>query len=593
MASTPNKAKAKAEVAKAEATELPEATVQQAVDALSNPDVFKQALVEMLTADQRQAALLAANPELPKNAIFNGRVQWKHIDTGVEHAGTKIILPDRPIPMSLEEGIKALERKKKDADTLLNTHEVIDAFPLDGAVAFVKALQRKYGWANSVPTPGFFGDEPPQMLTVNIGPEPEDKIQVPWGGFQIPGVENPIHTSTTQTARGAAFVIYGEVKKGQAHIVKELAEMTREIVKNESIYRGKAIRLRVKGNAAADVNNPPEFVDLSGAVAEELVLPEMVEDLINVNVWTLIEKTELCRQAKIPFKRGVLLSGKYGVGKTMASLITAKKCVENGWTFISLDRAQALRQTLEFARRYEPAVIFAEDIDRAAADRNESTNDLLNIMDGVLSKGAQIMVVMTTNHLDRINQAMLRPGRLDAVIPVLPPDAEAVKKLLRIYGRGLIRSGEDLNRIGKELAGNIPATIREVMERSKLAAVAAGNDKVTEDNLLTIALGMRQHMALLAEPTTKPLSPEEALGQAVARVMADQVGDTTARTTSMLMEMLASHFGDRAAQAVTNNNEGGMKFKAQIDRLLARSQRLPSASLVPPVANGNGEEHPK
>lgn len=538
---------------------------------MTNSAIEKE-LLRMLMGTALQEAKRAGNPELSEKALVDGMAQWQHIDVGIEHKGNKITLPAKPEPMTIDAAIGALARKKKDLETELNVHEVIDAFPLDGAVAFVKALERKYGWANSVPTPGFFGKNPPQMVTVDVGPGLDDKIQVPWGGFEIPGIEKQINTSVTQTKRGLALVISGTVRKKDVAVVKEIADLAREIVRTESIYRGKAIRLRSTSSTTVDVNNPPEFMNLSAARTEELVLPRAIEALINTNIWTLIEKTEKCVKAKIPLKRGVLLAGKYGTGKTLTSLMTARKCVENGWTFISLDRAQALHQTLEFARRYEPCVIFAEDIDRAASERNESTNDLLNVMDGVLSKDSQIMVVMTTNHVEKINAAMLRPGRLDAVINVTPPDSEAAQRLLRIYGRGLIAADESLDRIGKELAGNIPAMIREVIERSKLASIAADSDCVTEDNLLVAALGMRQHMELLADPTVKAPSPEEALGLAMSAVISKQVGGIMARSTSMVFEAL-----ENSVENAVGNTEAGATYNAKIEHLIA-----------PPKPNGKG-----
>lgn len=547
-----------------------------------SPEEFRKGLVAMLTAEAQQTALVAANPDLAKKAVRQGKVDWTHVDVGVEHAGKKITLPADPVHMPLEEGVKALQRKIEDQKTVVQVHEVIDAFPLDGAVAFVRALQQMYGWANSVPTPGFWGPKPPRMITVDVGPGPDEKIQVPWGGFQIPGVENPIYTDTMGSKRGEVLVIHGQVKKKDVTVLKEIAALTREIVKAHSIYRGQAIRLRQseEGTSAVDMSNPPEFIDLSAAKLEELVLPREVENLIQTNIWTLVEKTELCKSAKIPLKRGVLLAGKYGTGKTLASLMTAQKCVQHNWTFISLDRVHGLRQTLEFARRYEPCIIFAEDIDRAAADRNENTNDLLNVMDGVLSKTSQVMVVMTTNHVERINQAMLRPGRLDAVIPVTPPDAEAVQRLLRIYGRKLLRRQEKLERIGNELAGTIPAVIREVVERSKLAAVNNNNEYVTEDDLLAVAFGMRHHMALLAEPTVKR-SAEEELGHALAELVGKRVGEMLAKSTSLTLEVvdqIANTVGADNAGDRVHHIEGGNTFKEAIRDHLAKTNGVATAA---------------
>lgn len=537
---------------------------------MSSADDMRNALIALLQGDAKAKELRASNPDLAKNAVDkDGKLNWKNVDTGIDYAGKKITLPAEPSLMPIPDAIAALQAKQKDLDTRVNVHEIIDASPFDGAVAFVKALQRIYGWAQNVPTPGFFGPKPPQFITVDVGPGPDDKIQIPWGGFQIPGVENPIHTAVSNSRRGPVFVIYGEVRKKDVDTLKLIADEARKIVKDESIYRGKAIRLRSESESSMDLDNPPEFMDLSAAKTSELVLPRSVEALIRTNVWTLVEKTEECKKARIPLKRGVLLSGKYGVGKTLTSLLTAQKCVDNGWTFISIDKAQNLAQALEWAKRYEPCVIFAEDIDRAANERTEATNDLLNTMDGVLSKNAQIMVVMTTNHIEKINQAMLRPGRLDAVISLLPPDAEAVERLLRIYGRGLIDAKEDLSEVSKSLDGSIPAMIREVVERAKLAAISLNQKKVTHEGLSLAVAGMRQHMELLSDPTAKEPSAEEKLGIALAEVVAKRMQGQLSQTTSVLLEAIDTN-GDNCVDGVFERNDVGTEYREQVENLLAK-----------------------
>ena len=126
-------------------------------------------------------------------------------------------------------------------------------------------------------------------------------------------------------------------------------------------------------------------------------------------------------------------------------------------------------------------------------------------IDGIESKDTEIMVVLTTNHVERINAAMLRPGRLDAVIPVDPPDASAAIRLVQKYSGDLLVE-DGLVEVGKVLAGQIPAVIREVCERSKLTAIAhhGDADEIRAEDLLAAATGMRQQMGLLA-----PVEPDE------------------------------------------------------------------------------------
>lgn len=486
----------------------------------------------------------ALKDKVPAKAIDNdGKLKWDQLDTQIDYEGRKIKLPDDPAKMPIPDAIAALKRLEKDEQTTLQVHEVIDAFPLDGVVALIKAIRQVYGWANYVGPPGFWGPQAPQMITVEIGPDPEDKIQVPWGGFQIPGIENPIYTKTTEGRRGSCLVVTGEVKKKHGAIIKELCDLAREIVARESIYQGKAIRLRPSGDTI-DMQSPPEFVQTRDVREEEWIMPRVTEDLIRTNIWTLIEKTDACVKAGIPLKRGILLEGPYGTGKTITALMTAKTCVGNGWTYITLDKVQGLRAALEFAKRYEPCVIFAEDVDRAAEERNEQTNDLLNILDGVLSKTAKIMVVLTTNEVEKVHQSMLRPGRLDAVISVRPPDAESVTRLIRIYGRNLVRQDEDLTEIGAILAGQIPATIREVVERSKLSAIGRGDTQVSSRDLVTAANGMKHHLDLLNRTNTRILSTTERVGASIADVINENLGPVLAKSVACVMHANAFSLED-------------------------------------------------
>ena len=189
-------------------------------------------------------------------------------------------------------------------------------------------------------------------------------------------------------------------------------------------------------------------------------------------------------------------------------MMTARVCQENGWTFILLDRVQGLRVALEFANRYSPAVVFAEDIDRIASERDESANDLINTIDGVLSKRAEIMTVLTTNFAEKLNPVILRPGRLDAVISLRAPSADTAEKLIRHYAGKLLAVTESVTAAGHELAGQIPASIRECVERAKLGMVGRGDNKISESDLVIAAKTMKNHLNLLNRDNKKTTAAE-------------------------------------------------------------------------------------
>lgn len=435
----------------------------------------------------------------------------------------QILLPKN---MSLDEGMEWLRRRKVEEEREIQITEEIDAFPLDGAYAFWRAISAKYGFAGLIPTPGFFSDKPPSMIGVQISPT--ENVQVPWGRLQIPGIAGYLQSGiAVKNGTRVIFQIGGVVKQKFKAEVAELARLTRELVKKESIYKGQAFKVSFPPLNLETFNvndHAPAFLDLTNVKEDELIFSKEVRELVNHSLFTPIEKTEQCRQYRIPLKRGILLEGPYGTGKTQTAFVTAKKCRDNGWTFVYLKSVKELGRAILFAQQYEPAVIFAEDIDQVLeGGRDEDMNDILNTIDGVDSKGHELITVLTTNFVEKINPAMLRPGRLDAVIPVRPPDAEAVTRLLRLYSRGLINKDETLMEVGQMLGGHIPAVIREVVERAKLSAVARlgkGEDlSLSESDLIVATRSMLAQTKLIAPPK-EPLHPMEIFGTAMGREVA-------------------------------------------------------------------------
>ena len=463
--------------------------------------------------------------EEAKNAERAAKLNWDKLDMQLSYAGRTITLPEDPAKMPLKEAIKTLQRFEKDENTEVQVHEIIDAYPLDAAVAFVKAMQRLYGWASPVATPGFFGPKPPSYIGVKVGKNKEDVVQCPMGSFMLPGVSRRIETGIyPQSKTSQVFIIHGVVLQKEKKIILELATETRRIVEAESIYRGKAVRVTLDEDDAFTTNNPPEFMDTSAVSEASLVFNDDITSQINTNILVPIKHTAICKQNNIPMKRGILLEGPYGTGKSLTAAMVARVCEENGWTFILLNRVQGLKAVLEFANRFRPAVVFAEDVDRVAAERDEAMNDLINTIDGVVSKRSEVMTILTTNHADRLNPVILRPGRLDAVISLKAPDQETVKRLIAHYAGSLLPKNADLDASARELAGQIPASIRECVERAKLGMIGRGDNKLSDHDILIAAQTMKNHLALLNKDKTVK-STAEVLADSLKKVVQNGSGE--------------------------------------------------------------------
>lgn len=430
---------------------------------------------------------------------------WDKLDVKIAYNGRAITLPALPEHMPAEKAVEALQRLIADENQKFDVHEIIDCYPHDGAVAFLKAMTELYGWASPQTVQTFFGPRLPQMVSVKIGPKDSDVMQCPLGRFMLPGVDKPVNAIFYENDKGPCFLIHGEVRKKDRHVLLELATLTRRIVKEQSIYKGRPIRLGVTEEGTLDMSRPPEFMDVSEISVANLIFDDNIMDQIETNVLVPIRKAALCRQYKIPVKRTALFEGPFGTGKSLTARLTARVAEENGWTFILLDKVQGLKTALEFAKRYAPAVVFAEDIDRVACERTDEMNDLINTIDGVISKSTEVMTLLTTNFVEKLDPVILRPGRLDAVISIRAPSPETVQRLIRYYAGELLDAAEDLTQSGLELKDQIPASIRECVERAKLGMIGRGDRHLLDRDIVIAGQTMKNHLALLnakrAEPT--------------------------------------------------------------------------------------------
>lgn len=455
--------------------------------------------------DEAATKALEAMTKAMEERLLRGNV-------AIVRTGEQIIIPE---DMEYAEAREWLTRREKEEDQMSAIHVVIDAFPLEGAYALAEVLKRKYG---------FVAVKWSTLVDIEVGVG--QAAQVPWGVFEIPGIAGSIEPDITFKDGRLQFVLGGKVKNKHKAEIAALVKDVRTQLSTASIYRGHALRIQfAEDPSQLDPRDGPKFIDTASVNADELVFSKDIERIVRTTLFTPIERTEECRKYGVPLKRGVLLEGPYGVGKTLTANVVAKKCVENRWTFIALKDVKQLAHAIEFAKQYQPAVIFAEDIDRVVkGERTTGMDEILNTIDGVGGKANEIFVVLTTNDVNAINRAMLRPGRLDAVVTVEPPDAAACARLIKLYARGLLDEADDFSKAAALLDGKIPSVIREVVERSKLAAI--GRMKPGEPMLLKgvdieiAADTMIRHLELLREAKKDDRSDMEKAAEVIASALA-------------------------------------------------------------------------
>lgn len=446
----------------------------------------------------------------------------------VEKVGEKLIIPK---DMELADAIRTLRELQEQEDQDTQFSEIIEnAFPMDGAFAMAAVLEEVFGFICARPTPGFFGDKPPQILQVPCGPNGET-VSVPWGRLAVPGIEGYLQLSATVQRGRLCFAMTGVVKRKHEAQMKALGQKIRAYLKDHSLYRGKVFTIQFtneKGDPMDPLEIEPGYLDVSQIVPEELILPRETHSWFDDYFLTHIRYPNEAKELGVPGKWGALLEGPPGTGKTMGIMIASKLATEKGVTVIYVNNFTDFEPAIRMAVQYQPSMVVMEDLDRlVSTDEADQklTSKIQNILDGIESKNADVRLVFTSNHVDKLTNTIVRPGRIDLMVPFAAPDAEAAEKLLRLYSRGLLRIGESLSRIGRALAGEIAATIRGVVEKAKLAALNHSNGNVkgleiTEEDLLQAAGSMKRQMDMLNRKEKPILSEREKAAQIFVKGMA-------------------------------------------------------------------------
>lgn len=445
----------------------------------------------------------------------------------VHRYGTAIVVPE---DMQLQDAVTIITQAAQYENKLIKRMAALPHEPLEVAYAFGNAVRDVCGTLLGQETKSWFGDTPPAEVSVEV--EPGKYVQVLWGRFVFPfdpSDESFFHTGYEKQADGTFNgTCGGQFKQKYVRVWEQILERTRYHLAHTSLYRGRTLRVKFL-DADGDPEPTPTIYpwDVRNASTAKLIFSRKLEEEIEDHILTPIRYKHMIEEVGTPFKRGVLLAGPYGTGKTELASAVAREAAERNMTVVYIEDVRELPYAVRFAARLAPAVVFAEDLDRVtSAERTHEIDVLLNTLDGIDTKTFPVMTIMTTNYPDKIYKGMVRPGRIDVALEIGPPDAEAAIRLVRAYLGSLFSDGNgDVDDMGDQLAGLIPAVVREICERSKLSSISRtksvpGAGSITPQDVIRAAGGMKNQIALLnAEPkpmTSKAELALDALSEALA-----------------------------------------------------------------------------
>ncbi|PWB55936.1 MAG: AAA family ATPase [Candidatus Methanoperedenaceae archaeon] len=216
-------------------------------------------------------------------------------------------------------------------------------------------------------------------------------------------------------------------------------------------------------------------------------LPDAKQELKEAVEWPM-KYPMLFRQTGAKPPKGILLYGPPGTGKTMLAKAVATESEANfisvkGPEFMSKwvgESEKAIRETFRKAKQAAPCIIFFDEIDSIAQIRGSGSDShvtervisqMLSEIDG-LEELHSITVIAATNRPDIIDPALLRPGRIDRLIYITPPDRNSRFEIFKVHTSKTPLDGDvDLETLADDTEGFTGADLASVCNEATILAI--------------------------------------------------------------------------------------------------------------------------
>ena len=231
--------------------------------------------------------------------------------------------------------------------------------------------------------------------------------------------------------------------------------------------------------------------------------------------------------------RGILLFGAPGTGKTMLVKAVANESEAN---FISIkgpellskwvgESEKAVREIFRKAKQAAPCIIFLDELDSITPVRGAGSDahvtervvsQMLTEMDG-LEELKEVIVIGATNRPDMVDSALLRPGRLDRLIYIQPPDKEERKKIFEVHLKGKpIGADVDVTKLAERTEGYVGADIGAIVKEAVMSAlrefITSGiSEEQVKEAIQNVLIGKKHFDAAIknVRPTISPSTHAE------------------------------------------------------------------------------------
>ncbi len=245
--------------------------------------------------------------------------------------------------------------------------------------------------------------------------------------------------------------------------IERFVDRVEFIARKRNFYRGKKI----------EFGGRIQFLSVKDKSWDSIVMDPAIKREVRANTINFLDKKNRWAEYGIPQKRGVLLAGEPGTGKTV--ICKALMAEADGVTCITtnaygLSGDEYVTELYEMAQDLSPCIVFIEDIDLIGLNREEyhyqsgpALLSLLNVLDGIEDKH-EIVTVATTNNLESLDRAISqRPSRFDCVVKIPLPSLEERKELISLLCQKIPVDASTQDYIAHKAEHCTPAQLQEVI----------------------------------------------------------------------------------------------------------------------------------
>ncbi len=320
-----------------------------------------------------------------------------------------------------------------------------------------------------------------------------------WYGLEWEGA--PIEVALMPSTNGGQAICLGPDGAALSRFAERLNDYTMR-------PQGRCLRYSEGWASAPDLD-----AEVGKVTWDDIVLPPDTLTQVREAVEGFFGNRAAFAAFGFPWKRGILLIGPPGTGKTMVCKAAA---AATGLPFLYVrdlrerGQVEAVRMIFERARRLAPCVLAFEDMDGFVTEGNRSV--FLNEMDGFQDNDG-LLVIASSNHPGKIDDALLkRPSRFDRVFHIgLPGPEERREYCRRLLGRSTlaerITPALDIESLARRMAeksdGFTPAYLKEAFVSAALQRAQDGADRL-DDRFADAVLGqvdeLRAHLKRLKDP---------------------------------------------------------------------------------------------